>query len=110
MIVNAECACGSRLEVDDASEIASTEVLKVWHTFHDGHRKTLEEFKAELAETTRRMEGAVGLCGHALPPLVPGGHSDWCHLRSGHIGMHESETGAHWTEKAGEPHFDRSEP
>jgi hypothetical protein len=39
MTITVECACGSTLAIDDASELAGADILRLWHEYHADHRK-----------------------------------------------------------------------
>lgn len=49
MTVTMECACGARMVIDDASELACHDLMAEWYQQHTSHRRTLEEYREELA-------------------------------------------------------------
>ena len=59
MIITVDCSCGARLEIEDASEVAGREFFDAWMTLHGGHRRTLEEYAAELEARWRPLQVAA---------------------------------------------------
>jgi len=45
MTVTFECPCGASMTIEDASEIASQDLVARWFSTHGEHRRTADEYR-----------------------------------------------------------------
>jgi hypothetical protein len=47
------------MNIEDASELHSAELLTQWHSTHAEHRRTLDEYREWLADMSRRIRQEI---------------------------------------------------
>lgn len=92
MRIDCGCACGATITIEDSAEQIARDIIDSWSGSHLRHRRTIEEFAAELSH-----RGPNGACGHRLDGLFPDQPMEVCVLPFGHYGMHHSARGSDWT-------------